>query len=192
VQNCKWFLLQNIWVTCFLLKHTILYLVKHKTLAFTAWWLCDQLCWHTSVMPMSLIKLKNYVSASVFSLHSNVDRPRTASLSPTLNTGFHDWCVSFVGCIECMQCMRWSLLCCVCPSVCLFVSLSSLCKMAEQIKMLFGVNTRGGPWNIVLDVGPDPPQTGGGEPTRISGMAATRDWNIAYRGLGTLTKIIQK
>jgi len=30
--------------------------------------------------------------------------------------------------------------------------------MAEQIKMLFGVNTPGGPWNIVLDVGPDPTQ----------------------------------
>jgi len=28
--------------------------------------------------------------------------------------------------------------------------------MAEQIKMLFDVNTPGGPWNIVLDVGPDP------------------------------------
>jgi len=29
-------------------------------------------------------------------------------------------------------------------------------KMAEQIKMLFGVNIPGNPWNIVLDVGPDP------------------------------------
>jgi len=28
--------------------------------------------------------------------------------------------------------------------------------MAEQIKMLFGVNTPGDPWNIVLDMGPDP------------------------------------
>jgi len=28
--------------------------------------------------------------------------------------------------------------------------------MAEQIKMLFGMNTKGGPWNIVLDVGLDP------------------------------------
>jgi len=27
--------------------------------------------------------------------------------------------------------------------------------MAEQINMLFGGNTPGGPWNIVLDVGPD-------------------------------------
>jgi len=27
--------------------------------------------------------------------------------------------------------------------------------MAEQIKMLFGVNNPGSPWNIVLDVGPD-------------------------------------
>jgi len=34
--------------------------------------------------------------------------------------------------------------------------------MAEQIKMLFGVNTTGGPWNIVLEVGPDPPREGEG------------------------------
>jgi len=27
--------------------------------------------------------------------------------------------------------------------------------MAKQIKMLFGVSTPGGPWNIVLNVGPD-------------------------------------
>jgi len=33
--------------------------------------------------------------------------------------------------------------------------------MAEQIKMLFGVNTPGSPRNIVLDGDPDPPQTGG-------------------------------
>jgi len=29
-------------------------------------------------------------------------------------------------------------------------------KMAEQIKMLLGVNTPGGPWNLVLKVDPDP------------------------------------
>jgi len=34
-------------------------------------------------------------------------------------------------------------------------------KMAEQIKMLFRVNTPIGPWNIVLNVGLDPPQRGG-------------------------------
>jgi len=34
--------------------------------------------------------------------------------------------------------------------------------MAEQIKMLFGVNISGDPWNIVLDVGPDPLQGKGG------------------------------
>jgi len=28
----------------------------------------------------------------------------------------------------------------------------------KQIKMLFGVSTSGRPWNIVLDVGPDPPR----------------------------------
>jgi len=33
-------------------------------------------------------------------------------------------------------------------------------KMAERIKMLFGVKSPGGPRNIVLDVGPDPPQRG--------------------------------
>jgi len=33
-------------------------------------------------------------------------------------------------------------------------------KMAEQIKVLFGVNTPGGPWNILLDVGLDIPQRG--------------------------------
>jgi len=30
-------------------------------------------------------------------------------------------------------------------------------KMAEQIKVLFVVNTPGDPWNIVLKVGHDPP-----------------------------------
>jgi len=34
-------------------------------------------------------------------------------------------------------------------------------KTAEQIKSLFGVNTVGGPRNIVLDGGPDPPTTRG-------------------------------
>jgi len=29
-------------------------------------------------------------------------------------------------------------------------------------EMLFGVNTRGGPWNTVLDVGPDPHKRGKG------------------------------
>jgi len=48
-------------------------------------------------------------------------------------------------------------------SVCLSVSLSCgssrlhSAKMAEQIKMLFGVNTLGSLWNIVLEMGPDPP-----------------------------------
>jgi len=54
------------------------------------------------------------------------------------------------------------------PSVCLSVCLSRgstrlhCAKMAEQIKMLFGVNTRGGPRNIVLHGSPDPSQRGGG------------------------------
>jgi len=33
-------------------------------------------------------------------------------------------------------------------------------KMAEQIKMLFGINTLGSPWNIVLKVGLDPHREG--------------------------------
>jgi len=37
-------------------------------------------------------------------------------------------------------------------------------KMGEQIKMLFSVNTPGGSWIIVLDVGLDPPQRGEGGP----------------------------
>jgi len=35
-------------------------------------------------------------------------------------------------------------------------------KTAQRIKILFGVNTLGGPRNIMLDGGPDPPQRGGG------------------------------
>jgi len=44
----------------------------------------------------------------------------------------------------------------VCQSVCLSRGSTRLhcANMAEQIKMLFMVNTPGGPWNIVLDVGP--------------------------------------
>jgi len=46
--------------------------------------------------------------------------------------------------------------------------------------MLFGVNTLGGPWNIVLDVGPDPHREGGAQfkilgPPPVCGMAAARD-----------------
>jgi len=36
--------------------------------------------------------------------------------------------------------------------------------MAELMKMLFGVNTPGGSWHIVLDVGPDPPTERGRGP----------------------------
>jgi len=35
--------------------------------------------------------------------------------------------------------------------ICKSVSLSSLCKTAEWIEVLFGVKTLGGPRNIVLD-----------------------------------------
>jgi len=50
----------------------------------------------------------------------------------------------------------------VCLSVCLSRGPSRLrcAKMAEQIKMLSGMNTPGGPGSIVLDVGADPSQRG--------------------------------
>jgi len=80
--------------------------------------------------------------------------------------------------------------------VCLFVKRhisASLCKMTDQIKMLFGVNTPGGPWNIVLDVDPDPPSERGRGPTfkfpdfrHISGMTEARDLTfcVHIRGWG--------
>jgi len=37
------------------------------------------------------------------------------------------------------------------------VTLASPAKTAEPIKMLFGLRTRVGPWNHVLDGGPGPP-----------------------------------
>jgi len=42
--------------------------------------------------------------------------------------------------------------------------------MAEQIKMLFVVNTPGGPWNVVLDGGLIPPQRGEGESSPKMGL----------------------
>jgi len=50
------------------------------------------------------------------------------------------------------------------PPVCLSRGSTRLhcAKTAEQIKILFGVNTLGGPRNIVLDGGSDPPLRGGG------------------------------
>jgi len=49
----------------------------------------------------------------------------------------------------------------VCQSVCRVAWLGFTAKTAERIKMLFGMNTPGGPWNIVLDAGPVPPQRRG-------------------------------
>jgi len=45
----------------------------------------------------------------------------------------------------------------ICLSVCLLCGSSRLhcAKTAEQIKMLFGVNTHRGTWNIVLDGNPE-------------------------------------
>jgi len=68
----------------------------------------------------------------------------------------------------------------VCQSVLSCGSVRLHCaKAAEQIKMLFGVNTPVGPWNIVLDSVPDPPTERGSwgkflpivDPLHISGMA---------------------
>jgi len=54
--------------------------------------------------------------------------------------------------------------------------------------MLLGVDTFGGPWNIVSHAGPDPPQRGGRklgkilpvmDPVHISGMVEARDLKFA-------------
>jgi len=61
----------------------------------------------------------------------------------------------FLGCIQCRSCRL------LLPMFAVSVSLSTRlhrAKTAEQIR--FGVNTFGGPRNIVLDGGPDPPQRG--------------------------------
>jgi len=52
----------------------------------------------------------------------------------------------------------------VCLSVCLSRGSSRLhcAKITEHINMLFGVNTSGSPWNIVLEVSPDPLHKGDG------------------------------
>jgi len=63
---------------------------------------------------------------------------------------------------------------CVCqsvrPLVCLSRGSTRLhCAItAEQIKVLFGVNTFGGPRNIVLNGGPDPSQRGEGDSMQLS------------------------
>jgi len=60
-----------------------------------------------------------------------------------------------------VRCLSVSLS--VCLSVCHAAHLGfTVQKNAERIKMLFGVNTLMGQWNIVLDRGPDPPQRCGG------------------------------
>ena len=53
--------------------------------------------------------------------------------------------------------------CCDRPSsvVCQSVTLVSPAKMAEPIEMPFGLRTRLGPGNIVLDGAPDPPMGSG-------------------------------
>jgi len=69
--------------------------------------------------------------------------------------------------------------------------------MVEQINILFGVNTLGGPWNIVLHRDPELLQRGGGkggvlpivDSLHTAGMAEDRD---AYRMVEALTKTMQK
>jgi len=52
--------------------------------------------------------------------------------------------------------------------------------------MLLGMNTPGGQWNIVLDVGPDPQQRGGGAqfwilgPSPLFGTAEARDLKFKF------------
>jgi len=72
--------------------------------------------------------------------------------------------------------------------------------MAEQIRMLFGVNTPRSPWNIVLDVGPDPPTERWRGPSfkfwdspLIFGTAGARlEILHAYRWVGALMKTMQQ
>jgi len=61
----------------------------------------------------------------------------------------------FLGCIKCTRCrlLLPIIAVTVCQSVCHPAQLGFTAKTAEQIKILFGVNTLRGPRNIVLDGG---------------------------------------
>jgi len=118
---------------------------------------------------------------------------------------------NFLGCIECMQCIRCSLLLPMCAmsvrqSVSLSVHLSRgstrlhCAKTVERIKILFGMNISGGLWNIVLDGGPDPPQTGRGTPFKLwdplvspkRGKARDLKFCVHIEAcMGTITKTMQ-
>jgi len=86
-------------------------------------------------------------------------------LEPPRKNGAMRWMlrifVLLLGCIECARC--GVLLPMFTMSVCLSYGSTRLhcAKTAEQIKILFGVNTLGGPRNIVLDRPPDPPTARG-------------------------------
>jgi len=59
-----------------------------------------------------------------------------------------------LGCVECMRCrlLLPMVAVSVCQSVCHAAQLGfTVQKWLERIKMLFGVNTPGGSWNIALD-----------------------------------------
>jgi len=62
--------------------------------------------------------------------------------------------------------------------------------MAEQIKMLFGVNTRVDPWNIVLDGGLDLP-TERGRLNYYGTAETTLEFLSAHRWQAALTKTAQ-
>jgi len=76
-------------------------------------------------------------------------------------------------------------------------------KTAEQIGILFRVNTLGGPRNIMLNWAPDPPQRRGGElrkilptvdPLHISRLAEARNLKfcVDINWLGSVTTTVQK
>jgi len=65
--------------------------------------------------------------------------------------------VYFFSCIECMRC-RLLLLMFVVSVLSRGSTRLHCAKTAEQMKIVFGVNTVGGPRNIVLDRGLDPLQ----------------------------------
>jgi len=64
-------------------------------------------------------------------------------------------CIACTTCIDAACCYQTS--CVICPSVCRSVTLVSAAKMAQPIKMPFGLRTQVGPRNHVLDGVPYPP-----------------------------------
>jgi len=67
-------------------------------------------------------------------------------------------------------------------SLCQSVTLVSLAKTAEPIKMSFGLRTRVGPGNHALDGGPDPPW---------EGAILTGEWRPIVKYRDTLRSSVQ-